>query len=146
MSSLNDDSASSSSMSSSTVAKDTFTAGGVGEPSSSSSAMAASPPRWLCTSVGPVARALGPPDACREGEIVGGALGLNGGARPVGASSPVCGVGEDALLVLAGGRPVGVEGGALFLPFLGGVVDIQVSEYENLEISDWLRATSQIGR
>ena len=35
-------------------------------------------------------------------------------------------VGEDGLLALAGGRPVGVEGGALFLPFLGGVVDIVV--------------------
>ena len=46
----------------------------------------------------------------------------------MGASSPVNSVGEDALLVLAGGRPVGVEGGALFLPFLGGVVDIRVGE------------------
>jgi hypothetical protein len=34
--------------------------------------------------------------------------------------------GEDGLLAFAGGRPVGVEGGALFLPFLGGVVDIVV--------------------
>ena len=73
-------------------------------------------------------RALEPPDGCRKGGIAGGALRINGGVRPVWASSPVCGVGEDALLVLAGGRPVGVEGGALFLPFLGGVVDIRVGE------------------
>jgi hypothetical protein len=32
--------------------------------------------------------------------------------------------GEEGLLAFAGGRPVGVEGGALFLPFLGGVVVI----------------------
>ena len=44
-------------------------------------------------------------------------------AGPRGVSSPVL-AGVVDLLALAGGCPVGIEGGALFLPFLGGVVDI----------------------
>ena len=58
-----------------------------------------------------------------KGGMAGRALGLMVDANPGGASSLVL-AGDDALLALAGGRPVGVEGGALFLPFLGGVVDI----------------------
>ena len=46
-------------------------------------------------------------------------------AKPRGTSPPAEVAGDDGLLALAGGRPVGVEGGALFLPFLGGVVDME---------------------
>jgi hypothetical protein len=55
-----------------------------------------------------------------EGEETG-SLGSNNSEK--GSYS-----GDDGLLAFAGGLPVGVEGGALFLPFLGGVVDIVVED------------------
>ena len=75
--------------------------------------------------------------------MAGRALGSMVDVNPEGASTLVL-AGDDALLALAGGCPVGVEGGALFLPFLGGVVDIRGDK--NLAFSDWLKTTSQIGR
>ena len=86
------------------------------------------------------------PDEGLKGGIAGRALGLMVEEKPLGVSSPTRAEGVEGLLALAGGLPVGVEGGALFLPFLGGIVDIRVGEYENLSVSDWLRVTSQIGR
>ena len=87
-----------------------------------------------------------PPVVDRKGGIAGRTLGSVVEAKPFGASPPVLAVGVDALLALAGGRPVGVEGGALFFPFLGGVEDIWCVEMRNLSVSDWLRVPSQIGR
>ena len=59
--------------------------------------------------------------------FTGGSLGFLGGGSHPRNSPDGSGVGEEALLVFAGGFPDGVEGGALFLPFLGGVVDMKVS-------------------
>ena len=53
------------------------------------------------------------------------------------------GGGEEALLVFAGSFPDGVEGGALFLPFLGGIVDIELG-FE--AVCDGVEVTSRIGR
>ena len=65
------------------------------------------------------------PEAGWNGGIAGRALEPREEAKPRGTSPPVEVAGDDGLLALAGGRPVGVEGGALFLPFLGGVVDMR---------------------
>ena len=64
------------------------------------------------------------PDEGLKGGMSGRALGLIVEEKPAGVSSPTRAEGVEGLLALAGGLPVGVEGGALFLPFLGGVEDI----------------------
>jgi hypothetical protein len=59
-----------------------------------------------------------------KGGISGRALGFGEGEDgPKRSSAKTLSSGEEGLLAFAGGRPVGVEGGALFLPFRG-VVDI----------------------
>jgi hypothetical protein len=64
----------------------------------------------------------------RKGGMAGMAL-VEGGWESLSNSSPKrSSVGEEGLLAFAGGLPVGVEGGALFLPFLG-VVDIEYNEF-----------------
>jgi len=59
-----------------------------------------------------------------EGSLKGGmALESSEEVNPIMGLSPVA-AGVDGLLAFTGGHPVGIEGGALFFPFLGGVVDI----------------------
>jgi hypothetical protein len=68
------------------------------------------------------------PDPGRKGGIAGMSPGLIVAANPLRGSSLGMSVEEEALLALAGGLFEGVAGGpegALFLPFLGGVVDME---------------------
>jgi hypothetical protein len=66
-----------------------------------------------------------PPDVGWEVGGAGRAPGIWERVNPNLGSLLVGAVGVEGLLAFAGGRPVGVEGGALFLPFLGGVLDIE---------------------
>jgi hypothetical protein len=65
--------------------------------------------------------------------ISGRAL-VEGGGTGSKRSPKTSSEGEDGRLAFAGGCPVGVEGGALFLPFLGGVEVIVVEDSQEKTI------------
>jgi hypothetical protein len=65
-------------------------------------------------------------DVEREGGVAG-VIPVVAGVKPAALACsakvgpPIYSRGEEGRLAFAGGRPVGVEGGALFLPLRGGV-------------------------
>jgi hypothetical protein len=129
MSWRNESSASASSMDSSTVVKARLSSSvGSSAYSNSSSSISSEGSRgWAEGALLGVEGVLELPEVGRKGGMSEMTPGSRLEAKPLGVSPSISAEEEDGLLALAGGRLDGVAGGpegALFLPFLGGIVDI----------------------